>query len=381
MNMVTSFLAEPTTSINMLQDAFYKGNKKHIARTMAAVYGSVILNSALVSIVYAMRDDDEDETFLEKYLSRFTTEVIDGVNPLTYLPIVKDIWSAAQGFDIERADMSLITDLIGSFQQMTKVISKDTSDMDEDELAEHKKAVAGSVFGIIDSFSSIAGIPVKNIRRDINGTINFFKTIGSGQTTTAGSLGDNILEDVKDSIPVWGWLPDESKGDKLYDAIIKGDEAYIDRMKSGYKSEDSYYSAVGKIVREHLEDGDLTTHEAERILVSHGGKTEEEASSKVQYWEFKQDYPDYDLSEEAVAKYYTDVGPWGINMDVYYDYYQQKAECKGTDEDGDGRADSGTKKAEVMAVIDSLPISNEQKDALYYLNGWSESTLGQAPWH
>jgi hypothetical protein len=381
MQMVTSFLAEPTTSINMLQDAFHKGNKKHIARTMAAVYGSVVLNSALVSIVYAMRDDDEDETFLEKYLSRFTTEVIDGVNPLTYLPIVKDIWSIAQGFDVERADMSIISDLIGSFQQMTEVLNKDTSDMDEDELAKHKKDVAGSILGITDNISSLAGIPVKNIRRDINGTINFFKTIGSGQKTTAGSLGDNILGDLKDSTPVWGWLPDESKGDKLYDAITKGDTDYIDRLKSGYKSEDSYHSAVGKIVREHLEDGDLTATEAERLLVNYGGKDEAEASSKVQYWEFKMDYPDYDLSEEAVAKYYSDVEPMGIDMDVYYDYYQQKAQCKGIDEDGDGRADSGTKKAEVIEVIDSLPISDEQKDALYFLNGWSESTLWQAPWH
>lgn len=381
MQMLTSFMAEPTTSINMLQDAFHKGNKKYIARTMAAVYGSVILNSALVSIVYAMRDDDDDETFIEKYLSRLTTEAIDNANPLTYLPIVKDIWSAAQGFDIERADMSLITDLIGSFQQLTKVINTDTSDMEEDELAKHKKEVTEAILSITDGFGSLAGIPVKNIRRDINGAINFFRTVGSGQKTTAGSLGDNVIEDLKDSIPVWGWLPDKSKGEKLYDAIIKGDTVYIDRLKSGYKSEDSYYSAVGKIVREHLEDGDLTATEAERLLVNYGGKDEEEAFSRVQYWEFKMDYPDYDLSEEAVAKYYTDVEPWGINMDVYYDYYQQKAECKGIDEDGDGRADSGTKKAEVMELIDSLPISNEQKDALYYLNGWSESTIGQAPWH
>jgi hypothetical protein len=381
MQMVTSFLAEPTTSINMLQDALHKGNKKYIARTLGAVYGSVILNAALVSIVYAMRDDDEDETFAEKYLSRFTTEAIDGANPLTYLPFVKDIWSIAQGFDIERADMSLISDLIGSFQNLTKVLAKDTSDMDEDELADHKKEVAGSVLGIMDSFSSLAGVPVKNIRRDINGVINTFKTLGSGNETTAGSLGDNILDDLKDSTPIWGWLPDETKGEKLYDAIIKGDEAYIDRFKSGYKSEDSYHSAVKKVVREHLEDGDISATEAERIIVSHGGVSEEDASVKVQYWEFTHQYPDYDLSEEAVAKYYSEVEPSGIGIEEYYDYYQQKAKCKGVDEDGDGKTDSGSKKAEILEVIDSMPITDEQKDALYFLNGWSESTLWQAPWH
>ena len=255
MNMVTAFMAEPTTSINMLQDAFRKGKRgKNTLRVMAAVYGSVILNSALVSLVYAMRDDDEDETFLEKYLSRFTTEVIDGVNPITYIPFLKDIWSVAQGFDVERADMSLINDTIDSLQKLTTILGKDTSGMSEDELEEHNKAVNEAVLKIVDSISSLTGIPVKNIRRDINGIINGFNTIKedmNGRETTAGSLEDNILEDVKDSVPVWGWLPDESKGDKLYDAIINGDKAYVDRLEDSYKTEDAYHSAIRKALREN----------------------------------------------------------------------------------------------------------------------------------
>jgi hypothetical protein len=254
MAMWTAFMAEPTTSINMLQDAFHKGNKKQLLRTMGAVYGSVILNSALVSIIYAMRDDDEDETFIEKYLSRFVTEVIDGVNPLTDIPFVKDIWSAAQGYDIERSDMTLITAAIDSLEALIKEVSKDRSDMDEEELREHNKAINDALLGVTDTIASLTGIPVKNIRRDINGIINGVKTIiadANGRETTAGSLEDNILEDVKDSVPVWGWFPDESKGDKLYDAIIKGDEAYVDRLKSGYKSESEINSAIRKALREN----------------------------------------------------------------------------------------------------------------------------------
>ena len=505
MNMVTSFMAEPTTSINLLQDSFRKGKRgKYTLRVMGAVYGSVLLNSALVSIVYAMRDDDEDETFLEKYLSRFTTEVIDGVIPLTSIPLVKDVWSLLQGYDIERADMSLISDVVASLQQMVKLVSKDTSDMDEEELAEHRKAINEAVLKIMGSLSSCFGVPLKNVLRDLNGIINAFKTIKKDvaeRDTTAGSLGDNVLEDVKDSVPVWGWFPDESKGDKLYDAIVKGDTAYVDRLKGGYKTGTAYQSAVRKALREndprikeaaearcngniaeymriakaiiaegnfkqddvvsainteitalkkgeetaestssdkvtsiykledyydalagrdqatayvvkedlikvdvangknreeaeadfnskfesHLrelfEDGDISASEAERMLSSYGGKSEEDASSKVQYWEFKKRYPDYDLSEEAVEKYYNEVEPYGIGVGVYYDYSKQRAKCKGADSDGDGKTDSGSVKREVLAVIDSLPITYKQKDALYYLNGWSASTIREAPWH
>ena len=116
------------------------------------------------------------------------------------------------------------------------------------------------------------------------------------------------------------------------------------------------------------------------MLVYYGGKSEEDAYSKVQYWAFKQDYPDYDLSEEAVEKYYNEVESWGISVDVYYDYTKQRAKCKGTDNNNDGRTDSGSVKAEVLRVIDSLPLTSSQKDALYYLNGWSRSTIYQAPW-
>lgn len=39
-----------------------------------------------------------------------------------------------------------------------------------------------------------------------------------------------------------------------------------------------------------------------------------------------------------------------------------------------------TKKAEKLGAINMLELDNYQKDALYYLNGWAQSTIGQAPW-
>ena len=508
MDMWTSFMAEPTTSINMLEDALRqgkRGNKKYAAKAIGAVYGSVILNAALVSVIYAMRDDDEDETFLEKYASRLTTELLDGLNPLTYIPFVKDVWSIAQGFDIERADMSLLADLVDTLQQTVKVISKDTEDMDEEELSEHQNEVAGALWGIADSISSLVGLPTKNIRRDINGAINLFNTLSKdskGRKTSVGSLLDEVWEDVKSSIPVVGWLPNETKGDKLYDAIVSGDTAYVDRLKSGYKDDKAYETAVrsalrendsrireaaearidgdvaeysrivkaikaegffsqdtivaavnaeinalrkddnsdsssdsnkvksmyniddyfmaldggdeataylvkedliktdvangkdredaedafnGKFasyLREQYEEGSISDSEAQRMLVNYGDKTEKEATSKVQYWAFKQEYPDYDdLSEEAVAKYYNEVEPYGITVDVYYDYSKQRSKCKGVDANGDGKTDSGSVKSEVLWVIHSLPLTYAQKDALYYLNGWSAKTIYEAPWH
>lgn len=39
-----------------------------------------------------------------------------------------------------------------------------------------------------------------------------------------------------------------------------------------------------------------------------------------------------------------------------------------------------TKKAEKMQAINSLDLTSAQKDAIYYAEGWAQSTIGQAPW-
>lgn len=44
-------------------------------------------------------------------------------------------------------------------------------------------------------------------------------------------------------------------------------------------------------------------------------------------------------------------------------------------------ASSGmTQKAEKMQAINSLDLTSAQKDAIYYAEGWAQSTIGQAPW-
>lgn len=253
MNMVTSFLAEPTTSINMLEDALRKGDRKQLGRTVGAVYGSVLLNSLLVSLVYAARDDEEDETCWEKYLSSVATEMLDGINPITYYPILRDIWSTLQGFDVERADMTLISDFADAAKKMVSAGLK-VRNASEEELDGAMAAWKDSMWGLTDSVASLAGIPVKNIRRDIEAGINLYRTIGTdlaGRKTTLLSLQDAVLADVIGSIPIGGLLYDKSKRDRLYGAIMAGDTVYAQRLKSGYETDSSYHSAIRQALRDH----------------------------------------------------------------------------------------------------------------------------------
>ena len=637
MNMITSFMAEPTTSFNMLQSAAWdlkRGYKGKAAQTFGSVMASVVLNALLVSLVYAARDDDEDETWMEKYFSSLVTELVDGANPITYIPIAKDIWSLLQGYDVERADMTLFSAVTKSLTNLVRAVSVDTSDMDEDALEEHGKQVTEAAWGLVDAVMSMTGIPVKNVRRDVMAAINTYKTVNNGLSNNKTSFWNEIAESVKKSLPVWGWLPDEKKGDKLYEAIISGDKAYQERIEAMYDSQNAidsarvkalrdndprileaataafngdpgervriareiiaegrfsqddvirainaeitkleraangeseseksspkfydmndYYDAImigdkataddvkeyylderiaqgdseedalnsfessftSTIKSEYL-DGNISRDKVMSILTTYGGSSESEAETSIKKWDFEDEYgyswdqrdnafrlgditmdelvdytvaidgdaesaakflfdeqeidagtaadmlvtyskmelddaenkvarwefknkygysyddrreayisgaisasdlkaslmdlggmtsdeadekiavydwrkrnPGTDLDDNDIAAYISpveDIGfsieESGVSPEAFAEYRDQASKCKGVDSDGDGKIDSGSKKAQILLVINSLPISAEQKTALYFLNGWAASRLYEAPWH
>ena len=502
--MATAFMAEPSTVANMIYGAtldIKRGKKGIASKTIAATIGSVAINGLVSAMVYALRDDDEDETFLEKYLSSATTEVLDGLNPLTYIPFVKDAYSLFQGYKVERTDMALIKDVVEAIDDFYNVLDPEAYEgMSRKEIAQH---IYDNSVPLLTSICDMFGLPVGNVLRDAEAII-INDNVPMSQTSSK-AIGYAFEEGVLNTLPKIAQkvIGTDSKQDKLYDAIVDGDTAYVDRMKSGYKDEKAYEAAVRKAlrdndsrireaaearisgdiaeyarivkeikaegffsqdtivasvnaeigainkgessasknsatenkessihtmddyfasivggdqatayvvkediiktdvangkdrdeaednfnskfashVREQYEDGYISDYDAEKMLVNYGGKSEQDAASKVQYWSFKQEYPDYDdLSEEAVDKYYNDVEPHGISIHVYYDYSKQRSKCKGTDKNGDGKTDSGSVKKEVLQVINSLPITKAQKDALYYINGWSSRTIYEAPW-
>ena len=251
MQMLTAFMAEPTTTVNMIENALRKGNKKVIARTFGAVAATIVLNNALVSIIYAMRDDDEDETFLEKYAQAFTSGMLDDINPMTYYPVLKDIWSLFQGYDIERSDMAIYSDISDAVKKTVTQIAKYDSEMDEDEVAEYYKEIGSALMSILDAGAAAFGVPLKNLRRDLKSYYSTYETFTNGNSTTWNSFVDAVGGSAKDSTPIVGLLPGETKTDKLYDAIIDGDKEYVDRMKSGYKDTNAYNNAVKKALRDH----------------------------------------------------------------------------------------------------------------------------------
>ena len=249
---LVSFMNEPNTVANMAENAVReaaRGNLKQGARTAQVVVSSIIFTNVLKSIIYALRDDDEDETYIEKYIEAISGNLVNDFIPFNYIPIARDVWSLAQGYDVERADMAIVSDAISAAQRVAKNATTDTDDMTEEQLIEFEKKATEANWKLVDSLAAFFGIPVKNVRREIDAVRDHARIASENAgMTTSTSFWDKVSDAINDTIP---FMSKETKTDKLYDAIISGDSTYVDRMKSTYKTDDSYHNAVRKTLREN----------------------------------------------------------------------------------------------------------------------------------
>lgn len=286
MKMATAFMAEPTTSINMVADALLKakrGDKKSGRKAIGSVVASVILNSFLVSFVYAARDDDEDETYGEKYISSFLSGIKDGVNPATYIPFVKDIVSIIQGYDVERSDMAVISDLWNAYKQLER-----------DDVSAWKK-----VEGFAGSICQIFGVPVKNIMRDVRSAYQTFDTIVNGEKGTTRGTAYAIVEGITGE--------KDSNAEQLYKARKAGDKEHASRVEARYaknaenaeEAEKSANAAVRSVITGKYMDGEITLAEATMELTQYAGMKPDEAYWLMDGWKYKKETG----SDEGYNKY------------------------------------------------------------------------------
>lgn len=238
--MITTFMSEPSTVVNMVVDGMVRasrGDKAFLARTAGGVAASILANALLVSLIYAIRDDDEEKTFSEKYMSTLVTESLEGINPLEYLPIARDVMSIMKGYDVERSDMALIGQLVQSVENITS----------------SKKSVPDKMMEVSGAVSSFFGVPLKNIYRDARGITT---TVGDFFSDSAEkNTGTGMAFAIKDEFAFINKLfgLDSSNGYQMYKAILSGDEAHYKRVAARFSTPEAAESALRTAMREHDE--------------------------------------------------------------------------------------------------------------------------------
>ena len=261
MKMATAFMAEPTTSLNMLVDAVYQvknGNapKSYGARVVGSLVAAAALNSILQSIVTAARDDDDDKTYLEVYLGQLLPNMWSNLNPAGQLPMLKDAISIFMGYDVSRADMNLLIDLRDAVQAM-----------DSDTISTGQK-----INRLAGALSAFVGLPYKNVARDVQSVFNVIHKatldMHTGATGTKEVFNDEmkgqlLIDDLLEKFGI-EMFPDTDKSAKLYKAVSTGDQETVDRMQREAGDDETFnrmlVAAVkandqnaGKAAQAHLE--------------------------------------------------------------------------------------------------------------------------------
>ena len=217
-------------------------------------------------------DDDKDATYFERYVK----SVVGSLDPidvtLNLVPMVKDVYEIFRGYDVERTDMSVFNDIY--------TYSKVLSNPDKSWFDRLKSGV--SLAGII------TGIPAKNLWRDIEGTVNTFKTVKDTDYRD-GAAKMAALQGLSE----WAFGPDVSKAatiDKLVRAMAKGDQAetaaQMKTLSTFYEDDEKKRNtAIKKAGKEAYLDGDLTDAQALRVLEGIG-ITGDEADNVLLDWQY-----------------------------------------------------------------------------------------------
>lgn len=163
----------------------------------------------------------------------------------------------------------------------------------------------------------------------------------------------------------------EKYGQQEHSEVI---DDFTGKVKNWYTGADNSYS--------------LSEKEAVELLTSYCDYSEKNAKSYLAdaktVYEYRVKYPDLDgakVNISAIGKYETYIKGKGIEFDDFITYKTEIGNCKGTDKDGDGKTDSGSKRAAQCRYINSLRLTTNQKDALYLACGLNANTLYNTPWH
>ena len=191
------------------------------------------------------------------------------------------------------------------------------------------------------------------------------------ELTSHGYSEKEVLSQVKSKIGEW-YQDGEISKSQAENMLRKYCDMNSDEITATVNKWSSY--VVTGIKYEDIDDkfmeGDITASRAIEMYVRYGSMTREKATEKVTVLEFVKENPSAEgISYSAVSAYKQYCEPYGVPVETYYDAWKHKNTL------------SGSVKESMMDYINSLNLSNRQKDSLYFAFGWAESKLYEAPWH
>lgn len=340
----TSFMSEPTLSYNLLLQSYEqyredvrrgmprgKALAKHwrIFRPVLVAYllGSVV-GAAFESFWDAIRDDDRYQTFGEKFLEAFLGKdgnLVQDLNPLNKLPVLKEIFSWISGFGNSRLELEGLRnawEFLGITAEELRLLLGKQDEPTELTYNGHMTAY-GYIYKFLKAASSLTGLPVSNLTRDV---IAIWNTVigqptGLVATTYAPTkeaeiqyafqdgyltrdeaitlLRQKVTKDngkpITEDEAYWEtvrWETGEGKNGRLLHAFEAKDEGEIQdalkELKEHGNDESKNQSAVKSVLKELYTGGQLDEAQAREYLAKYAGLSAEkefyQLFEKWGYW-------------------------------------------------------------------------------------------------
>lgn len=160
--MVTSFMAEPLKTFDMLYRAAsdlktgVPGAKTRALRAGTVFVANAAATSMAAAVMDAMRNDDRDKKWSEKYWKAVTENLKDNVNLINNIPYLKDAYAVlGGGYTPNRPDVAAYQDIYYSFKRIQKLY-EGKSDLTPQAVT----------FDAARSVSKLFGLPINSIARD-----------------------------------------------------------------------------------------------------------------------------------------------------------------------------------------------------------------------
>ena len=300
---ITVFKSEPTLSLNMLYDALSGWKSKrhtgmHRGRIIGSVLASQILAGAMAALAQAWNDDDDKRTAIEKYADRATGNIVDNLNPLKMIPLVSDIVSMCEGYDVARPDMEIVGDAINYSKSFF------------DKAFDPDKALGWKDYeNFLGTIANMVGIPAKNLlregRRAWNAVVN---------TQWTAPTGINVGQAMLENMPFYS-----DKNNEYYQRIVtakvRGDDELAEDLRtymltSKMVKEEALTKGIREAYQARYEKGGIEKDDAINFLLENNlvtGETEADrkksAFGYVDRWEEgTENYSAYNTLKDAYGK-------------------------------------------------------------------------------
>lgn len=208
--------------------------------------------------------------------------------------------------------------------------------------------------------------------KDIKELVAECKTLGCKEKDIESAVKEHLIERF-----VSGKTTEDTLKNQLsrYCGIVnKEDVGKIVNNAKCRKSTGYSYSDLGEAYR----SGKISAQATKQSLIQYGGLSADDAKKKLRWYDLQKANPKLEINESVANSWYDGTKSTienghesakkaGLSISEYIRVKEELSNVKGTDRNGDGKSDSGTKEvAYIQALVSISWLTDRQRAALYY---------------